>query len=59
MKLTIADFTDPATLGARTDGELFYIIKTGMGDKMPPEGDRLKTDQLWTMVILIRSFSKK
>jgi mono/diheme cytochrome c family protein len=58
-KLSMKDFTDPATLSARTDGELFYIIKTGMGDKMPPEGDRLKTDQLWNMVILMRSFPKK
>jgi len=28
MKLTLADFTDPATLKDRTDGEIFYIIKT-------------------------------
>ena len=37
MKLKIADFTDPATLKDRTDGEIFYIIKNGHDD-MPPEG---------------------
>ena len=28
MKLAIADFTDPATLKDRTDGEIFYITRT-------------------------------
>ena len=41
MKLKVSDFTDPATLKDRTDGELFYIIKVGKGD-MPPEGARVK-----------------
>jgi mono/diheme cytochrome c family protein len=27
MKLKVSDFTNPATLKDRTDGELFYIIK--------------------------------
>ena len=44
MKLKVSDFTDPATLKERTDGELFYIIKFGKGD-MPPEGARVKTDK--------------
>jgi len=26
---------------------------------MPAEGDRAKTDDLWNMVVLVRSFSKK
>jgi mono/diheme cytochrome c family protein len=59
LKLTeMKDFTDPATLKGMPDGELFYIIKNGKG-KMPAEGDRAKSDEIWNMVILVRSFSKK
>ena len=58
MKLTIVDFTDRATLKDRTDGELFYIIKHGHQD-MPPEGDRIKTEEGWDLVNYIRAFSKK
>jgi mono/diheme cytochrome c family protein len=57
MKLTIADFRDPATLKDRTDGELFYIIKTGRV-QMPAEGDRVKTDELWGLVNYVRSLAK-
>jgi hypothetical protein len=39
MKLAIADFSDPATLKDRADGEIFYSIKNGHKD-MPPEGQR-------------------
>ncbi|MGH9597498.1 MAG: c-type cytochrome [Edaphobacter sp.] len=58
MKPPLKDYTDPAALKDMTDGELFYIIKNGKG-QMPPEGDRAKTDDLWNMVILVRSFAKK
>lgn len=58
LKLDLKDWTDPAALQTKTDGELFYIIKNGEG-QMPAEGDRAKTDDLWNMVVLVRSFSKK
>lgn len=58
MKLAIADFTDPATLKDHTDGELYYIIKKGYQD-MPPEGDRIKTEEGWDLVNYVRSLSKK
>ena len=58
MKLMIADFTDPATLKARTDGEIFYIIKNGHQD-MPPEGQRVKTEENWDLVNYVRSLPKK
>jgi mono/diheme cytochrome c family protein len=58
MKLTLKDYTDPAALKDLSDGELFYIIKNGKG-QMPGEGDREKTEDLWNMVILVRSFAKK
>jgi len=58
MKVKVSDFTDPATLKDKTDGELFYIIKVGKGD-MPPEGARVKTDELWDLVNCVRSLAKK
>jgi mono/diheme cytochrome c family protein len=57
MKLTMADFTDPATLKDRTDGEIFYIIKNGHND-MPAEGPRVKTEQNWDLVNYVRSLAK-
>ncbi len=57
MKARVSDFTDPATLKSRTDGELFYIIKVGKGE-MPPEGARVKTDELWDLVNYVRSLAK-
>jgi len=41
----------------RTDGEIYYIIKKGHQD-MPPEGDRIKTDEGWDLVNYVRSLSK-
>jgi len=58
MKLTIVNFTNPATLKARTDGEIFYIIKNGHQD-MPPEGPRVKTEENWDLVNYVRSLAKK
>jgi len=58
MKLTLKDYTDSASLKDLSDGELFYIIKNGKG-QMPGEGDREKTEDLWNMVILVRSFARK
>jgi mono/diheme cytochrome c family protein len=58
LKMDLRDWSDPAALQTKTDGELFYIIKNGVG-QMPAEGDRAKTDDLWNMVVLVRSFSKK
>lgn len=58
MKLTLKDYTNPAALKDISDGEIFYIIKNGKG-QMTGEGERLKPDDIWNMVILLRSFSKK
>ena len=58
-KFTMKDWTDPASLKDLTDGELFYIIQKGKGDNMPGEGDRLKSDEVWTMVSLVKSHAKK
>ena len=59
MKLTMADFTDPATLKGRTDGELFSdIIKNGDQD-MPEEGTRVKTQENWDLVNYVRFLAKR
>ncbi|MGA2370975.1 MAG: c-type cytochrome [Candidatus Korobacteraceae bacterium] len=57
-KMKVGDFSDPATLQGKTDGDLFYIIKNGHG-QMPPEGDRVKPTEIWNMVNYVRSLSKK
>jgi mono/diheme cytochrome c family protein len=58
MALTMPDFTDPASLKSKTDGELVDSIKDGKG-KMPPEGDRAKTEELRGLVFYCRSFAQK
>jgi mono/diheme cytochrome c family protein len=57
MKLQIVDFTDPATLKGRTDGQIFWVIKNGHQD-MPAEGPRLQDDGIWDLVNYARSLSK-
>jgi len=58
LKPAPKDYTDPAALKDLSDGEIFYIIKNGKG-QMPPDGGRTKPDDIWNMVILVRSFAKK
>jgi len=58
LKTKLKDYHDPASLKSMTDGELFYIIQKGKGE-MTGEGERAKTEDLWNMVTLVRSFSKK
>ena len=57
-KLAMKDWTDPAVLKGKTDGELFYIISKGQGTTMPGEGDRAKPEDMWNMVVMIRAFAK-
>ena len=57
MQLNMKDWTDPSTLGGKTDGQIFDIIRDGV-DKMPPESKGRANDEvLWNLVIYIRSFS--
>ncbi len=58
MQLTLDDWTDPKTLAAKSDQDLFKIIRKGKG-KMPPEDTgRAKDDEVWNLVIYIRNLSK-
>lgn len=58
LKAKLKDYRDPAALKGMTDGELFYIIQKGKGE-MTGEGERAKPEEIWNMVTLVRSFSKK
>lgn len=58
MDLTLDDWTDPKSLAGKPDGQLFTTIRNGK-DKMPPEDPaRAKDDEVWNLVVYIRSFSK-
>ena len=57
LKTKMNDLTSPATLKDKKDGEIFYLIKNGKGE-MPAEGDRVKADDVWNLVIYCRSLSK-
>ncbi len=58
-----ANFTDAKYMASRTDGQLFYQILMGGGERcaMPafgPESDHAWTeDKIWHMVAFIRRFS--
>lgn len=58
-----ADFTDAAFMATRTDGQLFYQIRMGGGDRcaMPafgPESDHAwSDDKIWHMVAFVRRFA--
>lgn len=56
QKLPMHDYRDPASLKSMSDGEIFYIIKTGKG-QMPSEGDRAKPDEIWNLVIYLRKMA--
>ena len=59
MKLQMKDYTNPASLKDMTDGELFYIIRNGRGQMPAEEVARAKDEDVWNMVVLVRSFAKK
>ena len=59
LKLKMRDYTDPAALKDLTDGELFYIIRSGKGQMPSEEVARAKDEDVWNMVVLVRSFAKK
>jgi cytochrome c len=57
MQLNLKDWTEPGTLGNKSDGQIFDIVRQGM-DKMPPEAEgRAPDEALWNLVIFIRSNS--
>jgi mono/diheme cytochrome c family protein len=58
MQLTLLDWTDPKSLADHQDQELFKIIRDGKG-KMPAEdASRAKDDEVWNLIVYIRTFGK-
>ena len=53
----LPDFTNPASLKDKTDGELFCSLKKGKGH-MPLENIRITPNELWNLVNYVRSLSK-
>jgi mono/diheme cytochrome c family protein len=58
MSLSLSDFTDPKTLGGKSDDQLFDLIRKGK-DKMPGEdAARAKNDEVKSLIQYIRNMSK-
>jgi mono/diheme cytochrome c family protein len=51
------NYQDPDALKNLTDGDIFYIIQNGRGT-MPGEGPRAKPEEVWNLVLYLRSLSK-
>lgn len=51
------NFTDAKRMSAATDGELFYKLTEGH-KPMPSFKKRLKDEQRWQLVLLLRSFAE-
>jgi mono/diheme cytochrome c family protein len=57
MSLNMVDFTDGKAMSAKSDGDLFDIIRNGK-DKMPPEAAGRANDNIvWNLIIYIRKMS--
>ena len=58
MELTLGDWTDAKTLAATSDDDLFKVIRNGKGKMPPEEVSRAKDDEVWNLILYIRSLSK-
>jgi mono/diheme cytochrome c family protein len=59
MQMTLKDWSDPKSLAAMSDADLFKFIRAG-NDKMPPEPDgRAKDDEVKGLVLYIRNLAKQ
>ena len=54
----LKDLTDPASLKDYTDDQLLTLLKDGKGE-MPPEGKRVKVEDLKALVLYVRSLATK
>ena len=59
MQLTLSDWTDPKTLAAKSDGDLFGIIRNGKGKMFPEPEGRAKNDDVWNIILYIRNMPKE
>ncbi len=58
LELQMPDFTDPAYQRARTDGELFWVIRNGH-EEMPSQAKRFDDRTWWNVVNYIRTLERK
>jgi mono/diheme cytochrome c family protein len=57
MGLVLKDLNDPATLHDMSDGQIFTLIKNGK-KSMPAEGGKASDEEIWNLVIYVRTFAK-
>jgi mono/diheme cytochrome c family protein len=58
MELTLADWSNPATLANKQDQDLFNVIRNGKGKMPAEEAGRAKDDEVWNLIIYIRGLYK-
>jgi mono/diheme cytochrome c family protein len=58
MHLKLKDFREAEALKDLSDADIYKIINNGKGKMMGEEG-RLKPDEIWDVVIFVRTLSKK
>jgi hypothetical protein len=57
-KYNLKDWIKADSLKDMTGGELLYIIQKGRGN-MPAEREPTKPDEVWNLVLLVRSYGKQ
>jgi len=57
LKETPADLTSNQLLGKLTDGEIFWLIAKGKGSVMPSFEPKLKEEERWGLVHILRDLS--
>jgi mono/diheme cytochrome c family protein len=59
MKVTLDDWTDPKTLAAKSDKELFDIIRNGKGQMTPEPVGRASDVEVRNLILYIRALAKQ
>jgi mono/diheme cytochrome c family protein len=58
MALNLKDWTDPKALAGKQDHDLFLVIRHGKDKMLPEDRDRASDDEVRSLILYIRSFSK-
>ncbi len=58
MNLAMPNWTDPKALAGKQDGELFDIIRVGMGNMPGEDSGRANNNAVWNLIYYIRGFAK-
>ena len=58
MKLTLPDWTNPASLSGKLDQSLFHAIRNGKGSMPSEEAGRANDTDVWNLILYIRGMSK-